>query len=843
MAPTRTSPRKPTPSQRQLDADKTTQKAKRAPQRCLRCPGPDYPLRSECTVHSKNAGKRKSDANKDRGATPPFIPQEPGPLFLDHSQTRPEGTDVFFAPPAPQEFQEFEDAFSAPGFPTPPLTETEANVLLDGLHRRQRGLQANLQLQNALGDLTVQSPDPSTPRSVRTPDLDYSSPSASPVSSPCPATPSPPSRMRVARTYIDGKRQRPTLDNPVYGMMSAKKGSAGYDVVRTGSLLGRVERKDMNRRYVRTMDRILLNCEKLCDETDCWLYIAAHHPSSQGEYIHFTSPSMQKDLPPQAREYLDNTSSTLFSALKTARCQDVASVELAASKARAERDAALNAAAHKQRVIDRLHQAIREQGVDLSGFDLRRTLRTGQLLATRHRGINVRGCNTESLLNLALAEGERYRQLEERLVQEAAAANGTNDTNGTNDPTPRTFVRLEDLSDLAEIQEEEVDEEEEDQGEVNVEAGLRADGPRARQRQRRREKRAKSGLAIKGVAQVRIDEAKEHATRSNYVIPRRVVWTGPNVAENAFRTGPITKEEVLAMPGMELIQWDGTTTEYVCIEDSDAPIVTMGALPATPEFDQHQEDFDDAVESAYEEMVLKDEEHRRGKYATERAGFSFGGGQTKPSNLLPRVPKNSTVTKHLLNNPSVQAVVGYADYMFKANYTRLHSLYRNVNTVLVDKDPSLKPAFGDKSVFAACHFNFHNVVTAPHRDYKNLVFGMCCVYATGDYDYREGGHLILWDLGLVIEFPPGTFIFLPSALLEHSNVCIREGERRSSMVLFSASGLFRWVHNGGMSDTKFEERLKLARDRDDDEEAGQLLKDWKAYKKSLPQVGLHFLSR
>ncbi|KAL0565683.1 hypothetical protein V5O48_016337, partial [Marasmius crinis-equi] len=442
-------------------------------------------------------------------------------------------------------------------------------------------------------------------------------------------------------------------------------------------------------------------------------------------------------------------------------------------------------------------------------------LRAGKQ-ATRHRGIKVRGCNTSDLVQLAVDEAEHYCQLttrveEERLVEEQADSPTNPDI-----PVPRSFIRLEDLNVLVDLNLD---------GEENGRKQEVDHNWRASKRQNRREKRSGSGLHIKA---------------ESYTIPRRVVWTGPHIAENVDRTGPITLDQALALPNMQLVRWDGTTTEYVCVGENDIPLITMGALPSSDAFEEHKRNFDRDVEAAYEKMFGMDESHRRGDYGTERSGVSFGGGQTKPSNLLPRVARNGDIIDELKGKPAVKAVVGYADYLFKANHKPLHTLYHNVNRAIVHQNPTLKTAFGDKSAFAACHFNFHNVVTVPHRDFKNLVFGMCMVYASGDYDYREGGHLILWDLGLVIEFPPGSFIFLPSALLEHSNVCIRDGERRSSMVLFSASGLFRWVHNGGMSDTKFEDRLKLARD-EGDKEAAKLLKEWKAYKKELPNLGLHFL--
>ena len=56
--------------------------------------------------------------------------------------------------------------------------------------------------------------------------------------------------------------------------------------------------------------------------------------------------------------------------------------------------------------------------------------------------------------------------------------------------------------------------------------------------------------------------------------------------------------------------------------------------------------------------------------------------------------------------------------------------------------------------------------------------------------------MILWDLGLVIEFPPGSTIFIPSAALEHSNASIQEHERRYSFTQFTSGGIFRWVDYG-----------------------------------------------
>jgi hypothetical protein len=55
----------------------------------------------------------------------------------------------------------------------------------------------------------------------------------------------------------------------------------------------------------------------------------------------------------------------------------------------------------------------------------------------------------------------------------------------------------------------------------------------------------------------------------------------------------------------------------------------------------------------------------------------------------------------------------------------------------------------------------------------------------------------LWDLKLVIEFPAGALILLPSATLAHSNVPVADGQERISFTQYTGGGLFRWIDNGG----------------------------------------------
>lgn len=107
--------------------------------------------------------------------------------------------------------------------------------------------------------------------------------------------------------------------------------------------------------------------------------------------------------------------------------------------------------------------------------------------------------------------------------------------------------------------------------------------------------------------------------------------------------------------------------------------------------------------------------------------------------------------------------------------------------------PRLRYPYEDHP-FAAVTFNIGPAAcTKPHKDLMNLSWGWCAVTSLGRYDHTKGGHLVLWDLKLAVEFPPYSTIFIPSAILAHSNTAIGPTECRSSVTQYNSSGLFRWV--------------------------------------------------
>ncbi|KAJ7458375.1 hypothetical protein B0H11DRAFT_1737939, partial [Mycena galericulata] len=197
--------------------------------------------------------------------------------------------------------------------------------------------------------------------------------------------------------------------------------------------------------------------------------------------------------------------------------------------------------------------------------------------------------------------------------------------------------------------------------------------------------------------------------------------------------------------------------------------------------------------------------HRRAQepYPSISRGISHGGGQPEPGELCNN-EANTRLTDSFLQDSSFQRLAGFANCLFAVFAPLLFAFYGAQMALLATWRPSLRWNFA-RSVFAACTFNFGpHAITVPHLDFGNLSWGWCAITALGDFDPDYGGHLILWDLKLVIRFPPGSTILIPSAIVRHSNVPVRTHEHRYSFTQYTAGGLFRWVRNGFKTEEMFE---------------------------------------
>lgn len=237
--------------------------------------------------------------------------------------------------------------------------------------------------------------------------------------------------------------------------------------------------------------------------------------------------------------------------------------------------------------------------------------------------------------------------------------------------------------------------------------------------------------------------------------------------------------------------------------------------------------------------------HRRGEYVSIPSGYSIGGGQQEPMNFC-LSKHNAKIMGQVLDNTYVQRFARFVDRTSyplspflpptsfsggtQVYFPQIHRLLTNLHHQLAGvNDPDLRQNFPGVS-FAACHFNLGRARTELHNDLKNIFFAVCGVGAVGPYNYREGAHLILWELGIVVEFPPGCAFIFPSASISHANIPIGPDECRHSIAFFTAAGNLRYYHNGFMTDKEFKERASK-----------EQRKAWDLYRKNLWKVGMDML--
>ncbi|KAJ3830523.1 hypothetical protein F5880DRAFT_1468265 [Lentinula raphanica] len=220
--------------------------------------------------------------------------------------------------------------------------------------------------------------------------------------------------------------------------------------------------------------------------------------------------------------------------------------------------------------------------------------------------------------------------------------------------------------------------------------------------------------------------------------------------------------------------------------------------------------------------------HRRGDYATLPAGCGFGGGKLCPSNYA-NTSHNARLVQQVLDDPAIQRIARFVDNGLAMFFPALHRFLSCLLEKILDDNPDICRMFED-CCYGACHFNLHSAATRKHEDYFNILFSMCAVYASGQYDYTRAGHFIAWSLGLVTQFPPGTAVFIPSAAVTHANTPISRDEHRSSIAFFMSSGLGQWYQNGYMSDKDFKAQA-----------TPKQLRAWKEQRSNLWELGLELL--
>lgn len=100
------------------------------------------------------------------------------------------------------------------------------------------------------------------------------------------------------------------------------------------------------------------------------------------------------------------------------------------------------------------------------------------------------------------------------------------------------------------------------------------------------------------------------------------------------------------------------------------------------------------------------------------------------------------------------------------------------------------------TAFASTTVNVGKGCTRFHKDWLNKRAFFCGIVPSGTFDFTKGGHIIFWELGVVVDFPAGCVALLPSSLVTHGNTAIGKDEFRTSFVWFTGGTLFQYDETG-----------------------------------------------
>ncbi|KAF8322385.1 hypothetical protein F5887DRAFT_1213628 [Amanita rubescens] len=258
---------------------------------------------------------------------------------------------------------------------------------------------------------------------------------------------------------------------------------------------------------------------------------------------------------------------------------------------------------------------------------------------------------------------------------------------------------------------------------------------------------------------------------------------------------------------MTRFPWDGLSTHLLLDKNGYIVGVLLGMPRDVKGWKEAQGMAFVALDKAADVICprAKEASHRRGEFPSLPHGISFGGGQPEPQFLTHSSDAITVALEELATNKGIQRMCNYASCGYQLygerNFEHMRATIEAIKTRYDDHPNELKRLrreYNDQMGAYPCRS--YNVgkksVTFPHTDNGNLSHSWCSVTPLGSFNHQTGGHLVLWDFGLVIDFPAGATILIPSSVILHSNTTIKDDETRYAIVQYVSGGLFRWVENG-----------------------------------------------
>ncbi|KAJ7107311.1 hypothetical protein C8R43DRAFT_1140287 [Mycena crocata] len=270
--------------------------------------------------------------------------------------------------------------------------------------------------------------------------------------------------------------------------------------------------------------------------------------------------------------------------------------------------------------------------------------------------------------------------------------------------------------------------------------------------------------------------------------------------------------------GLRYMDWYGRAAMPLVQKDGTV-VGVLGGRPRGTHFNTEVVRATKILDEVVPQVRLSRDEERRGCTHSLTGGIGLvHSDEPVAAPAGKSVVLDALVFAWLFSEPAIRKVAGYATCLFKFWAVNVHAFFdRALDRYEEYYDGSKRPL--ETGAFSAATFQLGSNPIWPVLDY-DLAWGWCALIAFGNYNPHKGGHIILWDLNLLVRFPPGATILIPRALVRYSFVGVAAHETRHCLIQFTPQPVFSFAANGGMSDVNWarfatrEEHAERAAERD-----------------------------
>jgi hypothetical protein len=133
---------------------------------------------------------------------------------------------------------------------------------------------------------------------------------------------------------------------------------------------------------------------------------------------------------------------------------------------------------------------------------------------------------------------------------------------------------------------------------------------------------------------------------------------------------------------------------------------------------------------------------------------------------------------------------------FKTYFPKVWFYHSQQLEKITSQHPELCRPF-PASIYPSATYNLGpQTACLDHVDSENSAGGVCAITALGSFDPTLEGHLVLPELCIALEFPPGATVLIPSSVIAHGNTRVQGGSTRYSFTCYCAGQLISYAELG-----------------------------------------------